>query len=198
MTFADNTTVNFIRSLQSMRRGSARDWCNSFNGQLPMPHSAEENQFLADLGGTWLNAKVADSFGTRSRANSTNERRTANFTTRSFENWISDHTKGEFYKLNPDGYWTNHNADPISTVCYVNSTVRRDSIKQFLITGKLPEDTEIVLKNLSTSIIILAALLVVLGIMDLPFSDLCKNKGEKQKEEESKQKQKDEEKQKNE
>ena len=39
----------------------ANSWCTEQNGNLPIPTSQEENDFLADIGSTWLGANTQDS-----------------------------------------------------------------------------------------------------------------------------------------
>merc|ERR1712083_858879 len=94
-------------------------------------------------------------------------------------------------KVNPDGYWTNHNADPISTVCYVNTTVRSydDAVQEFLHTGKLPPEAALLLKNLSMSTLVLAAIPLILGIIDLltKTPSTKSGKGNKKKDQDEKQ-----------
>jgi len=37
-----------------MTHTAAQSWCSSQNGHLPIPASFEENEFLRQLGSTWL------------------------------------------------------------------------------------------------------------------------------------------------
>jgi len=52
--------ITYIRNNERMNLEDAEAWCRSHNGHLPIPESAEENEFLRNLGNTWLGFRTTD------------------------------------------------------------------------------------------------------------------------------------------
>ena len=46
--------ISYVRSSTTMSYNEANSWCTQQSGQLPIPTSQEENDFLANIGSTWL------------------------------------------------------------------------------------------------------------------------------------------------
>ena len=46
-----------------MSYNAASYWCRQLNGHLPIPSSQEENDFLAEIGNTWLAVNTKDLSG---------------------------------------------------------------------------------------------------------------------------------------
>ena len=51
---SDGRTIWYVRSKKTMSYIEANSWCTQQNGNLPVPASQEENNFLAEIGSTWL------------------------------------------------------------------------------------------------------------------------------------------------
>jgi len=95
-----------------MTLANAQAWCNGINGNLPIPESAEENEFLAGLGSTWLGFLTTDMVGL------------------TFTYWRSNEPSGDStgvqliaeeqkWGYTWDGRW-NDGSDEWPTTCYIN------------------------------------------------------------------------------
>ena len=51
---SDGRTISYVRSTKMMSYSEANTWCTQQNGNLPIPISQKENNFLAEIGSTWL------------------------------------------------------------------------------------------------------------------------------------------------
>jgi len=102
-----------MRKYDHMDYASAIRWCTSINGVLPVPTSEEENDFLYQLGSTWLGVQ------------------TDNMSTVHWTNWKNGEPNGDGIYVHLvkefDGQWNDINLEggwlfETGTTCYTRVT----------------------------------------------------------------------------
>ena len=122
--------IKYVRNGASMTLADAQAWCSGLNGNLPVPTSAEENEFLASLGSTWLGFTTDDMSGL------------------TFDNWRKGASDGrpdepsgdstevqliaeDKWGIRWDGHWNDADVANWPATCYVTTGICFESGRLF-------------------------------------------------------------------